>query len=309
MNNSQQLLNRKVRDLDFSEAILSRMLRSIPVKHGKHRLLDRIAPRTWNTSGDLVRVQMLGRDIVIDPYDLVGWHFTMLRSFDPEVVEILEKACNPSTKEVLWDIGANIGACACRLALKVPQLEVVAIEPQASLAPLNIGNLDAVCPGRYEYIQAALGEENAESVLTIPKSNSGQASFHLTHRSPDDRQERVKIITASHIVQHRKVRWPTIAKIDVEGHEFQAFKSLEPCISDRSCKAIVFESHRSDTASFQEIRDMSIFYGYNVFSIRKSPWSTALVQADEHSEAATDYAVISLQVVDGNRSIASLIRS
>lgn len=305
--NSTNSNNRQFRRLSIGETLLSLLLGAIPVKHGKHRLLDLLAPRVWDKSGKPVTLSIHGCEVIVDPNDLVGWHFAILRSFDPEVVEILEKACSPNLKEVFWDIGSNKGACYCGLAAKLPLLNVVAIEPQASLSAHNINNLESICPGRYEYFQTGLGEEEAELTLIIPKSNLGGASLHSHQSRPGDVREVIKIQTAVRIVEMSKFSWPTVAKIDVEGHEPQVFRSLAPCFASRTFKAIVFENHRSEVKAFSTIKAIVEPHGYGIYGIRKSPWSTILVPTTQQLSQVTDYAVIRSDVAIENKRLAKLI--
>lgn len=307
MGNKVKSGKRQLRQLSIGETLLSLLFGAIPVKHGKHRLLDRLAPKVWNKSGKSVTLSIHGCEVIVDPNDLVGWHFTILRSFDPEVVEILEKACTPGLKEVLWDIGSNKGTCYCSLAAKLPLLHVVAIEPQASLSAHNINNLESICPGRYEYFQTGIGEEEAELTLIIPKSNLGRASLHIQQSSPDDVREVIKIQTASRLVELSKFGWPTVAKIDVEGHEPQVFRSLAPCFASRTCKAIVFENHKSEAKAFSTVKAVIEPHGYGIYGIKKTPWSTILVPTAKQLSRVTDYAVIRSDVAIENKRLAKLI--
>lgn len=295
------------RRLSLSETLLSLLFRALPIKHGKHRLLDLFAPNVWDKSGKSVSLSIQGHEVVIDPNDLVGWHFAMIRSFDPEVVEILEKACTLEEREVFWDIGANKGTCFCDLAVKLPSLRIVAIEPQAALSTQNISNLESICPGRYEYVQAGLGDEEAELTLTIPRDNLGRASLHVKQSSSDDYHETIKIRLASQIVESSEFGWPTVAKIDVEGHEPQVFRTLAPCFATKTCKAIVFENHKSERKAFDSIREITVPHGYELFGISKFPWSTKLVPTKEQLSKVTDYAVIRTDVVKKNKRISKLI--
>lgn len=307
MGSEANAVEKQSRQLSISETLLSLIFRALPVKHGRHRLLDRVVPKAWNKSGKSVTVSIHGCEVIVNPNDLVGWHFAILRSFDPEVVEILEKACNPDYKEVFWDIGANKGACFCNLATKLPLLHVVAIEPQASLSVHNINNLESICPGRYEYVQTGIGEEEAELTLIIPKANFGRASLHIQQCSPDDNCEVIKLQTAQQIVESSKFGWPTVAKIDVEGHEPQVFRSLAPCLKSRICKAIVFENHKTEATAFDTIKSITEPHGYEIYGIRKSPWSTTLVPAKEQLSQVTDYAVIRADFATENKRLANLI--
>lgn len=305
--NTVQLKNKHARTLSFGESVLSILLRALPLKHGKHKILDMLTSSAWIKSDKPVSIAIQGHPIVVDPGDLVGWHFAMLRSFDPEVVELLSKVCDPEKEEVLWDIGANKGACFCSLASKVPSLRIVAVEPQGKLQANNIANLESLCPGRYEYVHAGLGDEEAELTLVIPHANNGRASFHKKKTKPDDEIETIKVHTATHIMRHSQFGWPTIIKIDVEGHEPQVFRSLQPCFATGICKLIAFENHAAEVNAFETMKTVTAPFGYQVFGITKSAWSTALVATQTQIPGVRDYALIRSDIATENKKITKLI--
>lgn len=304
-SNTVEILSRR---LSLREYLLSLLLRALPIKHGKHRILDRIAPNIWDKSGKQIMLSINKCNVIVDPYDLVGWHFAMLRSFDPEVVEILDRACDTNSKEVFWDIGANKGACFCCMASKLPLLQIVAIEPQVSLSATNIINLESLCPNRYEYVKAGISDKEAELTLVIPGSNLGRASLHIQRSGHNDKSEVIKIQTASQIANNSRFGWPTVVKVDVEGHEPQVFQSLAPCIASRTCKIIVFENHTSEAKAFDMIKSITEPNGYDIFGIQKSPWSTTLIPTKQQLLKVTDYAVIRRDFVKANKKISRIIK-
>lgn len=297
----------QMRQLSLGEKMLSLLLRTLPIKHGKHRLLDWVAPKCWVNDNRPVLISDKGHEILVDPNDLVGWHFAILKSFDPEVVEILEKACAPREKEVFWDIGANKGACFCSLAINLPSLCVVAIEPQSSLEGTNLRNLNSICADRHEYFRVGIGEREAELTLTIPGSNLGRASLHIQGGNPDDAQELIRIRTATQIAEASSFGWPTIVKIDVEGHEPQVFRSLEPCLASKKCKAIVFENHNNESDAFSMIHSIALLHGYDVYGVAKSPWSTRLILTRQQLPGITDYAALRHDLSSSNKQLAALM--
>ncbi|WP_018416433.1 FkbM family methyltransferase [Teredinibacter turnerae] len=296
-----------VRPLTLAEQLLSIFLRALPIKHGRHRILDYIAPRAFTQDGMLVEIALNGKHVIVDPSDLVGWHFAILKSFDPEVVEVLNAACEGSSGEVFWDIGANKGSCFCGLAAKRNNVRVVAIEPQASLAPTNLHNLQTLCSTGYEYVQAGIGESESELELTIPENNKGRASLNLRNKRPTDVTEKIKIKTAKNIASQSKYGWPSLIKLDVEGYEPQVIRALAPCFSQGHCKVLVFENHKRETTAFDEIRKLIVPHGYNLYGIKKTPWATYLLPCQNQIENTTDYAAIRKDTADSNRALGRLI--
>lgn len=280
------------RVMSIAESMLSALLRALPIKHGRHRLLDKIKPAPWPRTTTLVKAPYKGHELLMDADDLVGWHFLMLKSFDPEVSEVLCAVGVASDRQVMWDIGANKGACAYALATALPRCQVVLIEPQATLSRLLEHNMRELAPGRFELHAVGVGVEEATLELVIPGDNKGRASLVLEVGNEDCRKVMVQIHTAQQIAASSAFGWPTLVKIDVEGFEPQVFESLAPALAARAIEAIVFENHPSQREAFAQILSAVQGCGYRVLAIRKTALTTRLQACDAIVPAATDYAVI-----------------
>lgn len=278
--------------MSTAESVLSALLRALPVKHGRHRLLDKIKPEHWSDTTTLVKTPYKGHELLMDADDLVGWHFLMLKSFDPEVSEVLCAVGVASERQVMWDVGANKGACAYAVATALPRCQVVLIEPQATLTDLLEHNMRELAPGRFELHAVGVGVKEETLELIIPGDNKGRASLVLDVGSEDSRKVMVQIQTAQQIASASAFGWPTLVKIDVEGFEPQVFESLKPALTARDCEAIVFENHAHQNDAFRQIFGIVQPRGYRVFAILKSPFATRLQACEAIVPAANDYVII-----------------
>jgi FkbM family methyltransferase len=295
------------RSLTTAERLLSRGLRMLPIRHGKHRLLDRILPQPLGAPGCTVLTEYHGARLRIDIDDLVGWHFAMLRSFDPEVSEVIVSAAG-SGEEVFWDVGANKGACSYAIAAALPRAKIVAIEPQARLAVNLVHNLQQVCPDRFEHYGVGISTTEETANLIIPGGNRGQATLHPGKVHADGASESVQLVTASTVAQRSKFGWPTLVKIDVEGHEPDVIESLTPALERKACKAIVFESHFGEREAFSAISARVTACGYDVFGILKTPFATRLVRATSQIPRVADYVIAERRLPEQSGRFASLIQ-
>jgi FkbM family methyltransferase len=281
------------RAMSTAESLLSALLRALPLKHGRHRLLDRIKPERWPHANAVVKTPYKGRELLMDADDLVGWHFLLLKSFDPAVSEVLCAVGLPSERQVMWDIGANKGACAYAVATELPHSQVVLIEPQASLCALVEHNMRQLAPGRFESRAVGVGLRQEMLELVIPGNNKGRASLVL---DVSDEKNCSKVMvpmrTAQQIADDSAFGWPTLVKIDVEGFEPQVFQSLAPALAERACEALVFENHAWQGEAFAQILCIVRPCGYRVFAIHKSAFSTQLRACEAVVPSASDYAVI-----------------
>lgn len=274
------------------ERLISVVLRALPVKHGKHRILDRVLPLPHGGTPRQVGVPFATTLLSINVGELVGWHFAVLRDFDPEVAEVLVSAADRTTEDVFWDIGANQGTCSYLVAAALPHARIVAIEPQHGLIEGLGSNLARLAAGRFEVHPVGLGSEPAVLQLTIPGGNNGAATLHAGERGVAGRREQVTITTAEELVHESAYGWPTLVKIDVEGHEAAVFDTLLPAIRDRRCRAIVFENHAGEDRTFATIHDIAESFGYRLYAITKTLFRTRLVSTDAPVAGVTDYALV-----------------
>ncbi|WP_145285675.1 FkbM family methyltransferase [Pirellulimonas nuda] len=238
-------------------------------------------------------------DIAIDASDLVGRHFCMLQSFDPEVSEILSR----STREddVFWDIGANAGTTSYQMLRSNPRLHVVAIEPQSALADVLGKNLRRLAKSQTEVHRVGISDQGGKLSLMIPKGNRGRARFDcqgVKERSGADEwsAEVVEVITASELLKRTKLKkWPSLIKIDVEGHEPQVIRSLIPAFASKIPRLVVFEHTKGWNSDFEEMRVVLKSHGYQTFGILKTPWRTRLVESESSSHLGiTDFVAINV---------------
>ena len=183
------LPNKAPRSLSLSEQIVSTVLKMLPIKHGKHLLLDRVLPRPIGDSHSTVTTSFQEARLRIDIDDLVGWHFAMLGSFDPEVSEILINAS--SRDDVFWDVGANKGAVAYALAAALPDSKIIAIEPQSAMIANLTYNLTQLCPDRFEMHAVELSTKEATATLTVPHDNLGRGTLHAEQMHVRGRTETI----------------------------------------------------------------------------------------------------------------------
>lgn len=145
------------------------------------------------------------------------------------------------TGDTALDIGANLGLVSLTLAQLVGDDGMVfAYEPN----PRLIGYLKrSIAKNNFRNIQVyncALGSEDTELMLTIPKYHSGKASLVRTSNSDQTLQVKVPVHRLDEILPEsvRKIR---LIKIDVEGFEYEVLKGATALFQRCPPDAVVFE--------------------------------------------------------------------
>jgi FkbM family methyltransferase len=276
--------------LNLVEQCIAGAIRCLPLKHGKHRLLDRVMPRPLGAPGREVQVRMGRGTVQLPVADLVAWHLLTLRNFDPEVAEVLVAASRAG--DVFWDIGANYGACSFALQQAVPGIATVAIEPQPDLAQRLLRNLKSLGAERCQVLQVGVSTSNARATLSIPHGNAGKATLHGGADAGQHPQCEVELWTAATIAERTGLGWPQLVKVDVEGHELQVLTSLAPAFAAGAPRAVVFECHAGEGAAFAAIVQLGQAGGYQCFAIQKTPFRTRLSPAGQLMAGVTDYVLV-----------------
>ena len=279
------------RSLTAPERALSFALRALPIRHGKHRILDRVRATAWVDDDRPVVVPFGDTTVVMDTRDLIGWHFCVLRSFDPEVSDVLAAVGRDQPAPVFWDIGANKGVCSYAVAAALPQARIVAVEPQPDLAERTRANLARLAPDRCEVHVVGIGTAEGTCTLAVPAANMGAASFVIDPERAHQSLE-VPVITATTLRQRSAHGWPTLVKIDVEGFEPEVVASLEPCLAERACEAVVFENHHANDRAFAQVHGRLTTHGYRVFALRRNLARTWLTPATATVAGAMDYVAL-----------------
>jgi len=188
---------------------------------------------------------MSGERLVI-PYGRCSW-LSVLESdvlqrellfhgvFESEVWAVIDAVAE--REEVLWDVGANIGAVTLLAAEDSRFRRVVAFEPNPPLADLlswhlKLSGTDA------EVIRFGLAADDREVQLFLgPKGNLGQAS--IIHQRTS-KSIPIQTTRADRIAEEYPC--PTILKLDIEGAESAFFEGASGLVRNNTLRAMVVEA-------------------------------------------------------------------
>jgi FkbM family methyltransferase len=222
------------------------LFRCYPFPRGSRRIIDRTFLGRIGFQEETLRVQTTdGFAMRVDPNDHIGRHIFLSGQFDRTIAELLLKFSRPG--DCILDIGANIGYVSCVLLARIPDFRVVAAEPQPHCFERLSETLDEFESGRRLAIQAAVSDHTGAGHLLIYPENNGQSQLvacpENNHNSLDGECIKVRLLTATSLIEEASVGRIDLIKIDVEGHELRVLSSLDPVIRKHRPRSIVFESH------------------------------------------------------------------
>ena len=125
-------------------------------------------------AGDILRIPKVGYVMITDPEDMIQKELIEQGSWEPRVMELIEKHVQPGSTVV--DVGAYLGCHSLALSRRVgPEGKVVAFEPSRSAANQMRRNLRLNDVENVTLIEKALGNEKGTGEMRIldPKNLGG----------------------------------------------------------------------------------------------------------------------------------------
>ena len=170
----------------------------------------------------------LGIDLYVDPLSNLGHTLTSPSCFEEER-RALTNYLQPGG--IFVDIGANEGALSALAGTLVGLNGIVlAVEPQTRLQDIirintALNGLTNVRP-----VGCALSEANGEATLYLyPDLNTGASGLVRGYRF-SRAMERVRVRTASDLLDEHLIGHADLVKVDVEGYEPEVVRGLLPAL-------------------------------------------------------------------------------
>lgn len=213
---------------------------------------------------------------------------------DPVLVPILEAVLAPGA--CFYDIGANIGLYSLWASRLVgPAGTVVAFEP----VPHTRGWLEALVAendAAVTILPVAVSDRAGEvTIETIPEASgrsrvvpasalAGGGAVEVDRRTADAPEHLVTVRTATLDEVARDLPWPTLVKIDVEGHELSVFRGMTETLTQAQ-PAVVFECPDTVGADGDTAKILVLLssLGYEVWSLTTAGLRRAQPGAVSHN--------------------------
>jgi len=190
--------------------------------------------------------------------------------------------------DTVLDIGANIGLVTLWLARLVGKNgKVHAFEPNPELQNTLEKVLERNRLSNVRLHQIALGSEQAELELRIPRFNAGGASLVRNKTLVDCAVHYVPVRCLSDIVAEEKIKSIRLMKIDVEGFEMEVMRGATEALRVIRPEAVLFESNErlKGPVSEQPVIKLLREFGYGFFSIPKCLLRMRLQRLDPDSSS------------------------
>jgi FkbM family methyltransferase len=160
--------------------------------------------------------------------------------YERPLIDWLKKNLHPA--DVLWDIGANIGAVTLVAARHCSR--VVAFEPDSRALDLLSRHVGANGITNVTIVPRALADATGTAVLHAgPMNNLGMSTLapNAPNRDPNAATAIIPTLRADDFVRDHPHLRPTILKLDVEGAEDLVLNGAAELLLSETLRAVVFE--------------------------------------------------------------------
>ena len=200
---------------------------------------------------------------------------------EPETVNWLES--NVRSGDVLYDIGANVGAYSLiAFAVSGSQAKVYAFEPsfptfnslsrnvflnqaQGSVIPLHIALSDRTAVAEFQYRNLQPGAAKHE---LLPENSRGGKSAPFV--------QRLLAYRIDDLIEQFGLEAPDLIKLDVDGHEFSVLQGAEKTLRLTKTRSVVMEMDSSRPEHTRRIEEWMSEKGFRVVSKHQHKDSTII---------------------------------
>jgi FkbM family methyltransferase len=159
---------------------------------------------------------------------------------EPWTVEWIEQHVRDG--DVLYDVGANVGAYALIAARVCPGAQVVAIEPGfANYAALCDNVLRNGLAGQVTPLPLVLAEAPRIGTLTYTELAAGAALHVVDAKSQGTRRQAVLVESLDALIETFALPAPTLVKIDVDGGERAVLEGARRTLRRPELRSLIIE--------------------------------------------------------------------
>jgi FkbM family methyltransferase len=214
---------------------LSHVLGPLPPGAGQHAVARRIVASSFLKPALGRQTLVGGGTFELDLSDRIQAEAFLIRRYAPELVQVI--ASRLSTRQVFFDVGANVGLVTFSVGARVPSLRIHAFEPH----PLNVAswrrNAELNSEVNATIETAAVGATEGRASLVL----GTESGWHHIADSPSDSTMDVPMVTLDDYADGQQLDFIHVLKLDVEGHEQSALQGARRLLRERRVGCIVCE--------------------------------------------------------------------
>ncbi len=191
-------------------------------------------------------------------------------TYDPGFTNFIKSYLKPG--DTFIDLGANEGWFSIHASAMVTSTgKIYSIEPQHRLKNVIEKNIDLNQMTNITVIPLAISETEMEIDITLsPSLNSGSTSIIKNSRSKFWKKQKTNTKRLDTLFEDYQMGHVNLIKIDIEGYEFSAIKSMENLLKNKLVDTILVEFHEKQLSIMNTSEAAIIAYFKELGYRRKS---------------------------------------
>lgn len=217
-----------------------------------------------SATGQLIRAQVNGIDLWLNPLNYVDRIFLGGQQHDPEVSECLIEVLREN--DVFWDVGANFGYFSFLAARLATGIKVYAFEP-SPVTYMQLFANNILHQSSISTLPFGLTEHSGLARMSLKITrNTGQSTFRRNPAFSYDCDVPTYGVSGDDAIRQGLAAFPQVIKIDVEGSEVEVLKGMNDSLADSRLRAMIVEVLDADMESVFSFLKARGFSGYRLLS-------------------------------------------
>ena len=239
--------------------------------------------RRFEQSPVVVRQHVSGVDIAFEVHNWIEYHHRARDSYTGEPDTVAWITRNLRSGDVLWDIGANVGAYSLLAAKTVPDSRVVAFEPYIP-SYSHLGNNISLnfCSQQITPLCAALSDHTKIDLLGISDPRAG-SSEHVLGGKEFKLAQPSMALKGDDAVRHFDLPFPNLFKMDVDGYELKVLEGMTHILQRSEMRSAIIEVDASNETEVSTLLDRMGLIESGRQRINPSVSNIEFVRVDENN--------------------------
>ena len=168
-------------------------------------------------------------------------------------------------KDVVWDIGANVGYYSLLFSKLTPNGDVFSFEPVSGTREYLVKQVELNFASNISVMPYALGDRNSEVEIWFSRKNLGEGTASILKDKSKTLSEKIPVKTIDEISE--STPFPTFIKIDVEGFQNHLFRGGKKYFTENA--PLIMAELRDTSKTMLESEKLIRGFGFEIFEIKK----------------------------------------
>ena len=218
---------------------------------------------------DTVEIEAKGETIRFrTPTARALWRAETLLTKEPVTIDWIDTF---DSKDVFWDVGANIGIYSL-YAAKAKGVLTLAFEPTAFNYAVLCDNIRLNhLEDRISAYCLALSDSSQIGTIVVADDEPGAAVASIDDAGVGSLKQAVMVLSIDELIDHLAPPFPNHIKIDVDGVEIRILEGSDSTLADPRLRSLLVEIDERDQDAPARVKELLHGFGFQLAEVQGSP--------------------------------------